>query len=308
MQSHCFRFLQEINKNNGFPTVAVQPCLLPRCYCDGVVGPFLADAKSQVPTGSLEIRPRYILRRRVGVGDHGYVATDLPRGLVLGFRCSFYVAHRCFFRVGGACGYGNLFSTGYGTATAALSSTLFKDGFACGTCYQIRCRGSPHCYGSFPIITVTGTNLCPPNWAQPSDNGGWCNPPRRHFDLSKPAFMQIAYWRAGIVPVMYRRVPCVRKGGIRFLLQGNEYWLLAFVTNVGGEGDVGSMWVKGSNTDWMRMSHNWGASFQAFSRLVGQSLSFKITSYTTRKTIIATDVAPSTWYLGMTYEADVNFA
>ncbi|CAL9102944.1 unnamed protein product [Musa hybrid cultivar] len=221
---------------------------------------------------------------------------------------TFYGDESASETMGGACGYGNLFSSGYGIATAALSSTLFNDGFACGTCYQIRCRGSPHCYGSFPIITVTGTNLCPPNWAQPSDNGGWCNPPRRHFDLSKPAFMQIAYWRAGIVPVMYRRVPCVRKGGIRFLLQGNEYWLLAFVMNVGGEGDVGSMWVKGSNTDWMRMSRNWGASFQAFSRLGGQSLSFKITSYTTRKTIIATDVAPSTWYLGMTYEADVNFA
>jgi len=94
---------------------------------------------------------------------------------------------------------------GYGTDTAALSSTLFNDGYACGTCYQIQCVQSSACFASVPFTTVTATNICPPNWAEPSDNGGWCNPPRAHFDMSKPAFMKIAQWQAGIVPVMYRR-------------------------------------------------------------------------------------------------------
>ncbi|WP_225987714.1 RlpA-like double-psi beta-barrel domain-containing protein [Streptomyces spectabilis] len=48
----------------------------------------------------------------------------------------------------------------------------------------------------------------PPNWALPSDNGGWCNPPRRHFELSQPAFSQIADVRQGIVPIsLPRRMP-----------------------------------------------------------------------------------------------------
>ncbi|PKI64466.1 expansin-A18 [Punica granatum] len=225
-----------------------------------------------------------------------------------------YLAHATFYgdetaseTMGGACGYGNLIQNGYGTNTVALSSTLFKNGYACGQCYQIKCVQSRWCYARSPFITVTATNLCPPNWAQDSNNGGWCNPPRVHFDMSKPAFMKIAQWKAGIVPVTYRRVPCLRAGGLRFQFQGNAYWLLVYVMNVGGAGDIGAMWVKGSRTAWIRMSHNWGASYQAFASLGGQALSFRITSLTTKQTIVAYNVAPSKWNVGLTYQAKVNF-
>lgn len=110
-----------------------------------------------------------------------------------------------------------------------------------------------------------------------------------------------------IVFAFFCRVPCIRTGGIRFSFQGNGYWLLVFVMNVGGAGDIASMAVKGSRTGWINMSHNWGASYQAFSSLGGQSLSFQITSYTTKQTIIAYNVAPSNWQVGMTYQANVNF-
>ncbi|XP_016484491.1 expansin-A7 [Nicotiana tabacum] len=222
------------------------------------------------------------------------------------------LAHATFYgdetaseTMGGACGYGNLFNSGYGTDTAALSSVLYSNGYSCGQCYQIKCTQSKDCYPT--IVTVTATNLCPPNWSQDSDHGGWCNPPRTHFDMAKPAFMKIAQWKAGIVPVSYRRVPCIRKGGIKFSFQGNGYWLLVYVMNVGGGGDVASMWVKGTKTNWLSMSHNWGASYQAFATLSGQALSFKLTSYTSHETIIAINVAPSNWQVGMTYQANVNF-
>ncbi|KAL8138836.1 hypothetical protein V2J09_004837, partial [Rumex salicifolius] len=206
----------------------------------------------------------------------------------------------------GACGYGNLFDNGYGTATAALSTVLFHNGYACGTCFQMRCAQSPWCLGG-RYITVTATNLCPPNWYQDSNNGGWCNPPREHFDLAKPAFMQLAQWKAGIVPVMYRRVACMRSGGLRFVFQGNPYWLLVYVMNVGGGGDIYKMWVKGNKTGWIKMTHNWGASFQAFSQLGGQSLTFKIMSLTTKQVIVANNVAPAYWTTGKTYLTNVNF-
>ncbi|XP_073304454.1 expansin-A7 [Primulina huaijiensis] len=207
--------------------------------------------------------------------------------------------------MGGACGYGNVYSSGYGANTAALSTVMFNNGYGCGQCFQLQCSNSKWCTkGS---IAVTATNLCPPNWAQDSNNGGWCNPPRTHFDMSRSAFTKIAQMQAGIVPVMFRRVPCIRTAGLRFNFQGNGYWPLVYVMNVGGGGDVSTMWVKGTKTGWISMSHNWGASYQAFATLGGQALSFKITSYTNHETVVAYNVAPANWQAGMTYGCNVNF-
>ncbi|KAF5191026.1 Expansin [Thalictrum thalictroides] len=208
--------------------------------------------------------------------------------------------------LGGACGYENTFQAGFGINTAALSGALFRSGEACGACYQLRCdaRQDPKwCLGR-GTVTITATNFCPAN-----NNGGWCNAPRQHFDMSAPAFFRIArQGNEGIIPVLYRRVSCKRRGGVRFTLKGQSNFNMVMITNIGGSGDVKAAWIKGSKTrQWVQMNRNWGANWQSSIDVRSQTLSFRIT-LVDRKTLLFSNVVPSTWKFGQTFASQSQFA
>ncbi|KAI3473972.1 hypothetical protein Pfo_028546 [Paulownia fortunei] len=185
--------------------------------------------------------------------------------------------------IGGACGYEDQVKEVYGLNTTALSYALFKDGKTCGACYEIKCgKGNKWCKPGQPSIFVTATNSCPP--------GGWCSLPNQHFDLSQPAFLQIAEYKAGIVPIRYRRVPCKKRGGIRFTITGNPYFKLVSITN-----------VKGGSQAWTTLRRNWGQKWETEAKLVGQVLSFRITTSDGR-TLTSQKVVPQNWQFGQTFE------
>ncbi|XP_020108498.1 expansin-A8-like [Ananas comosus] len=195
---------------------------------------------------------------------------------------TFYGGSDASGTMGGACGYGNLYSGGYGISNTALSTALFNNGGSCGACFQITCdRSKSQWCKPGTYVTVTATNFCPPNYNLPSNNGGWCNPPRQHFDMSQPAWESIAIYRGGIVPVFYRRVLCQRNGGVRFT-------------------------IKGSGTGWIQMSRNWGQNWQSNAYLRRQSLSFRVQTADGR-VLTAYDVAPSYWGFGNTYTTNLQF-
>ncbi|KAF6168913.1 hypothetical protein GIB67_038410, partial [Kingdonia uniflora] len=208
----------------------------------------------------------------------------------------------------GACGYANLYSAGYGINTAALSTALYNDGASCRECYRIMCdynTDSRWCLKG-KSVTVTATNFCPSNFVLPNNNGGWCNPPLKNFDMAQPAWEKIGIYRGWIIRVMFQRVLCMKNSGVRLAINGRDYFELVMISNVGGSGSIQSVSIKGSKTGWMVMSRNWGANWQSNSYLDGQSLSFKVTT-ADGQTRIFPNITPSNWRFGQTFLSSVQF-
>ncbi|KAI4964267.1 hypothetical protein ZWY2020_006784 [Hordeum vulgare] len=91
--------------------------------------------------------------------------------------------------------------------------------------------------------------------------------------MSQPAWENLAIYRAGIVLCLYQQVACQRQGGLRFTINGFNYFELVLVTNIAMSGSIKSIDLAG---------------------LKGQGLSFAITSSGGQYKVFH-DVVPAWW-------------
>lgn len=97
------------------------------------------------------------------------------------------------------------------------------------------------------------------------------------------------------------RVKCERSGGLKYTMSGSSHFYQVLITNVGLDGEVAAVKVKGSRTGWIPMARNWGQNWHCNVNLQRQPLSFEVTS-STGKTLTSYNVAPANWQFGQTFE------
>ncbi|KAI3995231.1 hypothetical protein MKX01_032033 [Papaver californicum] len=143
--------------------------------------------------------------------------------------------------------WGNNQATFCGGADASGTNAR-HDGLACGSCNEIKYIDQKWCTPGQPSIFITGTNLCPDSQSAV------------HFDLSQPAFSQIADLTGDII-----HVPC-KKEGIRFTISGNPYCNKVLVGNV----------KCSQKLKWTTMRRDWGQNWVTDAMLVGESFTFRV--------------------------------
>ncbi|EFJ20459.1 hypothetical protein SELMODRAFT_171427 [Selaginella moellendorffii] len=212
---------------------------------------------------------------------------------------------------GGACGYGSLPNTPYGSDVGAGSPILFMNGIGCGTCFEVKCVDGQLC--SPQPVNVVITDECP---------GGYCSGGRTHFDLSGTAFGKMAsgsaniqhLLAAGVLNVLYRRAPCIYKSqGVVFQVADGStpFWFETVIRYLDGPGDLATVELQqfGSSA-WQPMSQVWGANWclnAGGGTPLRAPFSIRLTALQTGEKIIAHNVIPANWAPQHSYSTGVNF-
>ncbi|XP_016186083.1 putative expansin-B2 [Arachis ipaensis] len=205
----------------------------------------------------------------------------------------------------GACSYGKTVeSPPISKLTAAVGHYIFRQGYGCGACYEVKCTDNAACSGK--PVTVVVSDECP------SCSG-------YHFNLSGAAFASIAnpgqqdiLRKLGQVNLQYRRVSCSFGRSIAFRMGENSEpnKLEVSMEYVNGDADIH---IENGPEQGLEISHVWGATWSVFAGGYAIQPPFNFTLVqrypdgTKGKTILVPNIFTQDWKIGQVYQSTINF-
>ncbi|KAM3233321.1 expansin-like B1 [Capsicum annuum] len=206
----------------------------------------------------------------------------------------------------GACGYGVYGKDVNNGDVCTASRRLYKNGAACGACYQVRCKDKELCSeeGAKVVLTDSGE-------AHGTD---FILTHRAYAKLAKQPYMAQHLFAKGVVEVEYRRVSCKYGGNLMVKVHEhskNPHYLAIVVMNQGGATDILGVEVYEEETkEWISMRRAYGAVFDLWSPPSGDLKVRFLTSAGTETKWVESDnaVIPAEWKAGISIETDIQLS
>ncbi|KAI4377934.1 hypothetical protein MLD38_015487 [Melastoma candidum] len=214
-------------------------------------------------------------------------------------RATFYGSPDCYGIPRGACGYGDYgrnVNDGYVTGV----SKLYKDGFGCGSCYQVRCKG-PLCTddGAYVVVTDYGEG----------DGTDFILSERAYAKMAKPEGVAELF-ACGVVNIEFRRVPC-KYTSYNIIFKVHEHskypdYLAVVALYVGGQYNITAMeiWQEACK-EWQPMRKVYGAVWDSQNPPRGPiNLRFQVGGANGLNWVQPSDgIIPGDWKPGYAYDS-----